>query len=146
MPAKKSADPIRRNVLKQADMRLLVGGKIDPPAKLTGARLELWHDFWVSDLAAQMQAHLYRPALERLFRMYEDEAWLEGEWDREPYLIGHKGQQVINPVGRRLDSVRAEIRQLEDRFGGSPRAVEGLRLSLAKTMSSLADLAAVDDD
>ena len=53
---------------------------------------------------------------------------------------GSQGQPRINPLFTTIATMDAEIRQLEDRFGLSPRARLALGIQLGEAHRSLADL------
>ena len=55
-------------------------------------------------------------------------------------VIGSQGQAVINPLYSALLKVDAEIRQLEDRIGMSPKSRISLGISIGQAKKSLADL------
>jgi P27 family predicted phage terminase small subunit len=70
------------------------------------------------------------PALERLFRLYDHLERSNTAVKKTGHMVtGSQGQAVLNPLLRHIQQTQTEARQLEDRFGLSPRA----RLSLNVT-------------
>lgn len=111
-----------------------------------------WQGFWSSPVAKLVDPVSDLPALERLFLLYDDCHQFRESIRKHPMVEGSQGQLVRNPFVKDLKDAQAEIRQLEDRFGLSPRARLGLNLTLGATAKTLADLNAdfagvnVDDD
>lgn len=98
-----------------------------------------WATFWNSDVAHAV-AESDIPALYRLFDLRNMERLFHEAALAEPTVVGSKGQTVLNPLLRQADSIRAEIRQLEDRFGLNPAARAKLGIDTSKLRKSLADL------
>ena len=76
----------------------------------------------------------------RLFQLYDEEARLTRAVRRRRWVPGSTGQPTLSPLHGERRAVRAEIRQLEDRFGLNPKAAAGLGISLGglkKTMDEL---------
>lgn len=123
-----------------------------PPDGLLKKTRDQWEAFWTSPVAALVDRTSDIPALERLFELYDDCARYRAAIRKDPLLAGSQGQMVRNPFVKDLKDAQAEVRQLEDRFGLSPRARLGLNLTLGTTAKTLADLNAdfaggdVDDD
>lgn len=124
-----------------------------PPAPrgLLKKTTEQWAKFWTSPVAALVDRTSDMPALERLFELYDDCTRYRAAIRENPMVVGSQGQMVRNPFVKDLKDAQAEVRQLEDRFGLSPRARLGLNLTLGATAKTLADLNAdfaggADDD
>ena len=66
----------------------------------------------------------------------EAEAGLHGN----PLVLGSQGQPVANPLARVVLGYDAEIRQLEDRLGLSPRARANLGISVGEAVKKLEDM------
>src|SRR5690606_34788934 len=98
-----------------------------------------WAAFWLSDVAHAVSESDV-PALYRLFELRNMERSFHDAALAEPTVIGSKGQTVLNPLLRQADSLRAEIRQLEDRFGLNPAARAKLGIDASRLRKSLADL------
>jgi P27 family predicted phage terminase small subunit len=91
------------------------------PDDLTPTALAAWNAFWASPQSDAVE-DVHLPALCRLFGLYSE---LEEVWAlaRKHRLVqGSNGQPVPNPLYRATDTLRAEIRALEDRFGLNPLA------------------------
>lgn len=123
----------------------------DAPAGLLKKTSERWRAFWSSPVAALVDRTSDMPALERLFELYDDCDRYRQAIRKNPMVTGSQGQMVRNPFVKDLKDAQAEVRQLEDRFGLSPRARLALNLTLGTTAKTLADLNAdfsggADDD
>ncbi|MEV4173994.1 P27 family phage terminase small subunit [Nonomuraea sp. NPDC049709] len=102
---------------------------------------ERWATYWTSPVAKLVDAVSDLPALERLFWLYDDlERSRQAVAETGHVIKGSKGQTVMNPLLRHMQTQAAETRQLEDRFGLSPRARLSLNLTLGQAAQSLADL------
>lgn len=112
----------------------------DPPAGLLKRTVDRWEAFWTSPVASLVDRTSDMPALERLFELYDDCARFRAAIRKDPMVVGSQGQMVRNPFVKDLKDSQAEVRQLEDRFGLSPRARLGLNLTLGAAAKTLADL------
>jgi P27 family predicted phage terminase small subunit len=114
-----------------------------PPPGLLALTKSAWEAFWTTPLA-QLITDADLPALHRLFDLYDelDRIWRAAKKHR--IVTGSQGQEVLNPLYRQADSLRGEIRQLEDRFGLTPMARLKLGVKFGEAKRSLAD--EVDDD
>jgi len=113
-----------------------------PPAGLLKATRGQWAAFWGSPVAKLVDADSDLPALSRLFELVDDCTRYRTSIRQSPFVEGSQGQQVRNPYVRDLQAAQAELRQLEDRFGLSPRARLSLGVVLGEAKRSLADLGA----
>lgn len=148
-PARK--DPEQRQRRNEAKPLELVGpgGTLEgvgdappaPPDYLLAATQDRWAAYWTSPVAKLVDAVSDLPALERLFWLYDDlERSRRAVQDVGHMVEGSQGQAVMNPLLRHMQTQAAEIRQMEDRFGLSPRARLSLNLTLGQAANSLADL------
>lgn len=111
------------------------------PAGLLKATRDRWVDYWSSPVAKLADPVSDLPALERLFRLYDDlERTNRTVREQGHMVLGSKGQMVLHPLLRHTQVTQTEIRQLEDRFGLSPRARLSLNVTLGEAAKSLADL------
>lgn len=110
------------------------------PAGLLAQTRERWGVYWRSELAsATREAHL--PVVERLFYRYDErERAFRAVRKYGRVVRGSQGQPVANPLLRYIDACDAEIRQLEDRLGLSPRGMAQLGVNFANAQKSLDDL------
>lgn len=115
-------------------------GAPEPPAGLLEHTQEQWESFWGSPVARLVDRSSDMPALERLFELYDDCTRFRASIRANPMVDGSKGQLVRNPFVKDLKDTQAEVRQLEDRFGLSPRARLALNLTLGGVAKTLADL------
>ena len=92
-----------------------------------------WSSFWQSDLSGLVLA-ADRPALARLFRMYDMRERLERVYQKQPFSVGSTGQLVSHPASKEIASLDGRILALEDRFGITPMG----RLKLGVTFGAAA--------
>lgn len=111
-----------------------------PPGRVRRDTLERWEAFWRSDISSQVEPSDH-DALRRLFRLYDE---IERLWDgieRMGRVVeGSQGQPRPNPLFKQIEAFQVECRQLEDRFGLSPRARFNLGISFAAASASFDDL------
>ena len=112
-----------------------------PPSGLLKASREQWVAFWGSPVAKLVDLDSDMPALFRLFELVDDCSRYRASIRKTPFVEGSQGQQVRNPYLKDLQTAQAELRQLEDRFGLSPRARLSLGVALGEAKRSLSDLA-----
>lgn len=141
-PAKKK-DAERRNKPAVTDLRLVKGDGIDPgepDPEWSPAVAGWWADFWSQrELLlglGSIDVHLVRRIAGLKQLREEAAAGLKGN----PLVMGSQGQPVANPLSRLVLSYDAEIRQLEDRLGLSPRARLNLGVSIAQASKRIEDL------
>lgn len=136
----------RRNTPDIGDARKAKSG---PPAaphpdgkRLLVQTVNAWKEFWESDLSGLvLQAD--RPALARLFRMYDMRERLDRTYQKQPFSVGSTGQLVSHPAAKEIASLDSRILALEDRFGITPMA----RLKLGVTFGAAAkSLEAINAD
>ena len=134
--------PEKRQNRVTADAGLLpVGGAVaDVPGPSVAWRpgtVERWAEFWGSPLAGQVQVSDYGP-LRRLFWLYDEcDRLLEAIEATGRVVEGSQGQPRANPLYKQVQEFQAEARQLEDRFGLSPKARLALGISFAEAAMGL---------
>lgn len=145
-PRAKSSGRQRRNEVKNHPVVVptssdLVANPPDAPKKWLKITKDAWADFWTQDVArAVVKSDL--PALRRLFELRDLEERLMRKAAEENYVtVGSTGQPVIHPALKQADALRAEIRNLEDRFGLTPASRAKLGIDHSKLRRSLSDLA-----
>lgn len=109
------------------------------PSGLLAVHRDEWDRLWSSPLASSF-AESDVPALERLFQLRDEALRHQRAGRKRPTVFGSQGQEVLNPVLRQRDALLGEIRQLEDRFGLSPRSRLQLGITLLESHRSLAEL------
>ena len=112
----------------------------DPPRGLLKGNRASWERFWRSPLAQVIQADTDLPALTRLWSLYDERERCYRGLRGQRVVLGSKRQLRPNPLFGPLAVMDAEIRQLEDRFGLSPRARLTLGVIFGDAARSLADL------
>jgi P27 family predicted phage terminase small subunit len=133
--------PERRQNRATADAGLLPrAGAVVAPAP-GGAWLEptvaRWSEFWQSPLSAQVESSDHG-ALRRLFWLYDEcDRLLEAIDATGRVVAGSQGQPRANPLYKQVQEFQAEARQLEDRFGLSPKARLALGISFAEAAMGL---------
>jgi P27 family predicted phage terminase small subunit len=135
----------RRNAAK--DLAVVSEAAVDvpeppsPPAGLLKKTRERWADYWSSPVAKLADPVSDLPALERLFALYDDLERSNAAVKKSGHMVtGSQGQAVLNPLLRHIQVTQGEVRQMEDRFGLSPRARLSLNVTLGEAAKSLADL------
>lgn len=112
-----------------------------PPSYLLKVTKDRWVAYWETPVARLVDAVSDLPALERLFWLYDDLERSRRSVATTGHMVeGSQGQKVMNPLLRHMQTQASEIRQLEDRFGLSPRARLSLNVTLGEAAKSLADL------
>ncbi len=111
-----------------------LGGK--PPLKFT---CEAWAAYWSSSLP-QLLTEADKPALIRLFDLYDQRERMARAFRREPFSTGSTGQKVVNPAARELATLDVRMVALEDRFGITPLARMKLGIAIGEGARSLEDL------
>lgn len=98
---------------------------------------ERWRRYWASPIS-QLVEVTDSPALERMFRLYDERDRAGRTLRRQgPLVRGSQGQPVLNPVARYVAQCDAEIRSLEDRFGLSARARLQLGITVGDSTPSI---------
>lgn len=141
MSQKKPADRRQGRGTQDAGVvRLVSGGSVSVPDAEPSWSLrtvERWREFWGSPLAGQVESSDVG-ALSRLFRLYDE---LERMWDAIEetgrVVAGSQGQVRPNPLFKQVEAFQGEARQLEDRFGLSPKSRLALGISFAEAAESL---------
>ncbi|MEU3899748.1 P27 family phage terminase small subunit [Streptomyces sp. NPDC045251] len=112
-----------------------------PPAGLLKSVRDRWTAYWESPVAQLADPVSDLPALERLYRLYDDLERSHSAVHKQGHMVrGYRDQTVMNPLLKHMQLVQAEVRQLEDRFGLSPRARLSLGVTLGEAAKGLADL------
>ncbi len=140
-PARKPAE--RRQGRHATDLGVVTALPLKSPvapARLLKSTRSQWESFWVSPMASAVNVASDRPALDRLFTLYDERERAYRGYRKQRVVVGSMGQPVLNPLGKLLQTYDAEIRQLEDRFGMSPKARLNLGATVASTARSLDDL------
>jgi P27 family predicted phage terminase small subunit len=139
-------DPERRQRRNTAKDLAVVGPGAESdvpaaPAGLLKRTRDRWAAYWAAPVANLVDPVSDLPALERLFILYDDLDRSQASVRKQGHMVtGSQGQAVLNPLLRHIQATQAEVRQLEDRFGLSPRARLSLGVTLGEAAKSLADL------
>jgi len=109
---------------------------------------EWWQAFWSSDLVAVVGADTDIPAVRRLATLLDLRERALRAAQENMMIVGSTGQMVENPLAKAMSRYDVEIRNLEDRFGLTPRARLNLGVQLGQARKSLEDMMKVtrDDD
>lgn len=105
--------------------------------KSTRAR---WRAYLESDVALAVDAASDWPALERLFLMYDERERYRRELHKTPLVEGSMGQTVSHPFESAVSSLDRRIKDLEDRFGLSPKARAQLGVEVGAAQRSLDEM------
>lgn len=116
-----------------------------PSGLLTSLR-RTWTAFWGSPLAQNVVLPTDIPALERLWRLYDERERASRAARRQRIVVGSQGQPVLHPLLRYVGDLDAEIRQLEDRFGLTPLARLRLGITQGQALEQLNAVLEADDN
>jgi P27 family predicted phage terminase small subunit len=119
-----------------------------PPEGLLPKIRDRWRTFWRSEMARIVDEDRDRPAIERLFTLYDERERAYQAFRRARLVKGSTKQPVVNPLWRHATAtLDPEIRQLEDRFGLTPRSRAQLGLAIGGLKKTLDDMnRELDDD
>ena len=112
----------------------------EAPRDLLRVTRELWKSYWASAVAEVVERATDLPAIRRLFTLHDERERAYRAYRKDRLVEGSKGQPVVNPIARQMSSMDAEIRQLEDRLGLTPKARAQLGVTFGKAQRSLEDL------
>jgi hypothetical protein len=101
---------------------------------------EQWKSYWSSPLSQVAERGTDLPAIQRLFSLRDERERAYRGYRKRRLVLGSKGQKVLNPLGKQMMALDAEIRQLEDRFGLNPKSRAMLGITLGEAKRSLEDL------
>lgn len=144
MPAHRKPAELRAdNSPGRQRFELVPGEKVlapEAPSGLLAITKRSWVAFWESDLSRVVNLGSDLPALVRKFQI-EDEIERCYRGFRKARLVeGSKGQPVLNALGEYMLRLGAELRQLDDRFGCSPKARANLSLDFGRAKRTLEDV------
>lgn len=157
MSNRKPVEKRQNRATADAGLVPLVGAVVELPSPDVSWRegtVVRWAEFWGSPLAGQVQQSDHGP-LRRLFWLYDEcDRLLEAIEATGRVVEGSQGQPRANPLYKQVQEFQAESRQLEDRFGLSPKARLALGISFAEAALGLdalnerlaARMSAVEDD
>lgn len=130
---RKSRPPIRL-------LQMLPSEVPPPPTGLLKSSRDAWANYWSSPVARLADPVADLPALTRLFRLHDELHRAMRVLPDRRLVAGYNGQPRPNPMYRVAAALQSEIRQLEDRFGLSPRSRLELGAVAGQASRSLADL------
>lgn len=141
-PPKPDGRRQRRNARPQFALVSGTSGLEIPPAPddLLPSTQESWVAYWTDEVArAARPSHM--PVITRLFQRYDERERAYRTVKKDGRVtMGSQGQIVAHPLLKYIDACDAEIRQLEDRLGLSPRGMAQLGANFAAAQKSLDDL------
>lgn len=111
-----------------------------PPTGISKRLIAEWNSFWRSEYAVTIKWRRDGRAISRLFELYDLHDRFLRATRKRPVVVGSTGQPTLNPLTKQLAAVDAEIRQLEDRFGLTPRAAMQLGIVFTDLQKTLDDL------
>lgn len=109
------------------------------------ATKESWATHWTGPLVSVYLPATDEAVIRRLFGLRDERERMMRAIRRARLVEGSRGQPRANPLYAQVAAFDAEIRQLEDRVGLSPRSRLALGIQLGRAQASLADLAAAAD-
>jgi len=122
-----------------------------PPPHLLRSSRELWASLWASPLAQVWDPVTDRMAVEELVRFVDERERAWRAFRRERLVPGSKRQPRLNPLWDLIQYTTAQILQLSDRLGLTPRARLQLGITFSQAAMGIAELnrlldEAEDDD
>lgn len=139
-PARKPRRQRQNKPQRLGDLALVRPKVPAAPAGLLKVTGEVWAAYWRSELSKLVDPDSDMPAILRLFRMYDERERAHRNFVKARIVKGSKGQPRINPLASFIKDLDAEIRQLEDRLGMTPKARLQLGITFGDAMRSLHDL------
>jgi len=151
MPRMPKPKQLRQNTERRDVGLVAIDGGLSGAPDATAGWLAVtkaeWVGYWTSPLAQIALPAVDESLLRRMFGLRDERERMMRVVRRARIVVGSRGQPRPNPLYPQVQSLDAEIRQLEDRIGGNPRARLQLGISLGEAVRSLADLnAAMDTD
>ena len=127
---------------QRAPLGLIPGLKVDrfdPPEGLCDAAVAAWDDFW-----ADRQAVLLTPSAKVVLLRWVDalDRYLRtlGDADLSPLVDGSQGQEVLNPLYRVAEQMRATVEACERQLGIGGLNASQLGLAAISEARSLQDM------
>ena len=103
--------------------------------------MDQWATAWTSELGSYWLISTDVVVLRRVFDLRDRLAGIDETLDEEgPLSVGSMGQAVEHPLVRIANTLRTEIRNLEDRTGLSPMARLRLGVKVGEASRSLDDM------
>lgn len=100
-----------------------------------------WHTFWGSQIAGTMVDQAHIGPLFRYFDFVDEWHFLSTIFRNEPVTLGSAGQEVVNPLHKRMEHLEKQLVVLEDRFGMNPQALLSAGVKFGEVSKSLKDRA-----
>lgn len=125
---------------KVVDLRVVAGGAIDPgdpDPEWSQETVEWWLAFWGQSELLMGLGSIDVFLVRRVAQLRELRLQALEHLDGHPMVRGSQGQLVANPLSRVLLGYDAEIRQIEDRLGLSPKARVNLGVTFGQAVKSL---------
>ena len=141
-PSRKPASKRQRtNKPRATDLRVVPEVEVPkPPPGLLKVTRDWWVEFWSSEFARVAVIDVHRPMVRRLASLCDERERCYQSARKGRLVTGSQGQPVLNPLYKHMSTLDAEIRQLEDRLGLSPRAGLNLGIQMGQMRRTLDDL------
>jgi len=117
-----------------------------PPPRLLRSTRQLWQSLWLSPLAQVWDPVTDRLAVEELVRLVDERERAWRAFRRERIVPGSEGQPRLNPLWKLIQETTAQITQLSDRLGLTPRARLQLGITFSQAAMGIAELNRMLDD
>lgn len=111
-----------------------------PPPHLLRSSRQLWASLWASPLAQVWDPVTDRMAVEELVRLVDERERAWRAFRRERLVPGSQGQPRLNPLWNLIQDTTAQILQLSDRLGLTPRARLQLGITFSQAAMGIAEL------
>lgn len=112
----------------------------DPPKGLLRSSRALWDQLWSSPLARAWNRTTDQLAVEELVRLVDERERAWRAYRRQRFVEGSRGQVRVNPVWTVVRDTTAQILQLSDRLGLTPRARLQLGIKFTEAAMGVAEL------
>ena len=92
----------------------------------------IWRDFWQSPVSAAVDLGADQYAVKRWILAVDERERLLEEVTPERLVRGSMGQEILNPLYRRIDVLTKEIERAEERFGMTPQSRFRLQINIGE--------------
>lgn len=110
-----------------------------PPKGLAPEVRRAWAAYWRSPMATLAQ-EVDRPAIARLFRLYDQHERAMAALNVALVVKGSQGQLRVNPVADYVSKLDTQILRLENEFGLTPMSRARLGLTIAQGQLTVEEL------
>ncbi len=136
---KPAGDAVDRRNGRRADLSVVAGARLDPPAGLCEESVAQWDAYW-ADAAASVQTSADRGVLLRWIDAVDRYLRTIGDADLDPVVSGSTGQPTENPLYKIADRALKTITDCERQLGIGALNRAGLGIAVLTERRSLQDM------